>query len=50
MKDDFYQILIYFNIVDCTGFVYSESPVDGGSGDSEGRHDCREKGILKGGQ
>ena len=38
MKNDFHEILINLDSVNCRRFVNTENPIDGGSSDSEGRH------------
>jgi hypothetical protein len=36
VEDDFYQILINLDVVDCRGFVFREGPKNGALGDFEG--------------
>ena len=38
VKNDFHEILINLDSVNCRRFVNTENPIDGGSGDSEGRY------------
>lgn len=49
MKHDFDEILINLDSVNCRRFIYTENPIDGGGGDSEGRHGLRRELGLGGG-